>query len=187
MMKLYIQNMVCLRCKMMVKVKLEELDIVYRRVDMGEIELVDLLSEEKLYELKECLLTMGLKLIEDQKAVLVEKIKALIIEMVFYEDEFPNVKHSCYISEKLHHNYTYLSNLFSEIKGCTLESFIILKKIERVKELIVHEDLSLTDIAYKLNYSSVAHLSNQFKKVTGLNPSFFKKLRKKRENALLDV
>ncbi len=185
-MKLYIQNMVCLRCKIMVKAKLQELGIGYKRVDLGEIEIYEKLPEDKLYQLKECLLTMGLKLIEDQKAVLVEKIKSLIIEMVHYEDEFPNVKHSCYISEKLHHNYTYLANLFSEIKGCTLESFIIMHKIERAKEMILFDDISLTEIAYKLNYSSVGHLSNQFKKVTGLTPSFFKKIKQKRLNPLAD-
>ncbi len=172
--------MVCLRCKMMVKAKLEELNIAYTHVDLGEIELDGKLSDSKLSELRESLRAIGLELIENQKAILVEKIKALVIEMVHYEDEFPNVKMSVYFSEKLHHNYTYLATLFSEIKGCTLESYIIRHKIEKVKELIVHDDISLTEIAYRLNYSSMAHLSAQFKKVTGLTPSFFKKIKLKR-------
>lgn len=179
--------MVCLRCKMMVKAKLEELDISYKRVEIGEVELTEEISDTKMKELNKCLHSMGLSIIEDKKSVLVEKIKALIIEMVYYEDEFPNVKHSWYISEKLHLNYTYLANLFSEIKGCTLESFIIKHKVERAKELIVHENLSLTEVAYKLNYSSVAHLSSQFKKVTGLKPSFFKKLKQTRSHSSSEI
>ncbi len=179
-MKLYIQNMVCLRCKMMVKVKLDEMGITYKSVELGEIDLANKITGKKLDEIRKCLLTLGLVLIEDQKAILVEKINALVIAMIHDDDELPSVKYSVYISEKLHHNYTYLANLFSEIKGCTLESFIIMHKIERAKELIVYDDLSLADIAYRLHYSSPAHLSNQFKKVTGLTPSFFKELKRKR-------
>jgi AraC-like DNA-binding protein len=124
---------------------------------------------------------------DDKKAMLVEKIKNVIVEMVHYADELPETNFSDYLSEKLNHNYTYLSNLFSEVKGITIEHYIIIHKIEKVKELIIYDELNLTEIAYKLNYSSVAHLSNQFKKITGLTPSFFKKLKDKRRSPLEDV
>jgi AraC-like DNA-binding protein len=128
-----------------------------------------------------------LELMDDKKAMLVEKIKNVIVEMVHYADELPETNFSDYLSEKLNHNYTYLSNLFSEVKGITIEHYIIIHKIEKVKELIIYDELNLTEIAYKLNYSSVAHLSNQFKKITGLTPSFFKKLKDKRRSPLEDV
>ena len=179
--------MVSLRCKMLVKAKLEELHLGYTSIDLGEIDLVKEISEEKRVQLKDSLLQSGLVLMDDLKAILVEKIKAVVVEMVHYADEFPTVKHSVYIGEKLHHNYTYLANLFSEVKGITLERFIILHKIEKVKELILYDELNLTEIAYKLNYSSSAHLSNQFKKITGLTPTFFKKLKEKRQHPLEDL
>ena len=124
---------------------------------------------------------------EDKKSMLVEKIKRVIIEMVHYADEFPETNFSDFLSEKLNHNYTYLSNLFSEVKGTTIEQFIIMHKIEKVKELIIYDELNLTEIAYKMNYSSVAHLSNQFKKITGLTPSFFKKMKNYRRPSLEDM
>lgn len=179
--------MVSLRCKMVVKSCCEELGLHCGEIDLGEVELIESLSAKKQKDLKECLLRYGLLLMDDNRAILVEQIKAVVVEMVHYEDEFPSVKHSVYISEKLNKNYTYLSNLFSEVKGITLEQFIIQHKIEKVKELILYDELNLTEIAYKLNYSSSAHLSNQFKKITGLTPSFFKKLKQKRQKPLEDL
>jgi len=186
-MKLFIKNMVSLRCKMLVKAELEKLNIPYRVVELGEAELEEPISAKQHDELKTALLKAGLELMDDKKAMLVEKIKNVIVEMVHYADELPETNFSDYLSEKLNHNYTYLSNLFSEVKGITIEHFIIIHKIEKVKELIIYDELNLTEIAYKLNYSSVAHLSNQFRKITGLTPSFFKKLKDKRRSPLEDV
>ena len=186
-MKLFIKNMVSLRCKMLVKAELEKLNIPYRVVELGEAELEEPISAKQHDELKTALLKAGLELMDDKKAMLVEKIKNVIVEMVHYADELPETNFSDYLSEKLNHNYTYLSNLFSKVKGITIEHFIIIHKIEKVKELIIYDELNLTEIAYKLNYSSVAHLSNQFRKITGLTPSFFKKLKDKRRSPLEDV
>ncbi|TKK64545.1 helix-turn-helix transcriptional regulator [Ilyomonas limi] len=179
--------MVSLRCKMLVKATLNDLGIFYTNIDLGEVDLEADITEAQRDNLKANLLAAGLVLMDDQKAILVEKIKAVVIEMVHYADEFPAVKHSVYISEKLNYNYTYLANLFSEVKGITLEQYIILHKIEKVKELILYDELNLSEIAFKLNYSSSAHLSNQFKKITGLTPSFFKKLKQKRQKPLEDL
>jgi YesN/AraC family two-component response regulator len=186
-MKLFIKNMVSLRCKMLVKSELEKLGIGYKNVDLGEAELEDPISNEQQEELKAVLAKSGLELMDDKKAMLVEKIKRVIIEMVHYADEFPETNFSDFLSEKLNHNYTYLSNLFSEVKGITIEHYIILHKIEKVKELIIYDELSLTEIAYKMNYSSVAHLSNQFKKITGLTPTFFRKMKNYRRSSLEDM
>ena len=172
---------------MLVKSSLNELGIPYKTIDLGEVNLAENISAEKHMQLKNYLLNAGLVIMNDHRAIIVEQIKAAVIEMVHYSDEYPGVKHSVYISERLHKNYTYLANLFSEVKGITLESFIIHHKIEKVKELILYDELSLIEIAYKLNYSSSAHLSNQFKKVTGLTPSFFRKLKKKRRRPLEDL
>lgn len=172
---------------MLVKSELEKLNIAYKYVDLGEAELGELISNEQLEQLKAVLAKSGLELMDDKKAMLVEKIKRVIIEMVHYADEFPEINFSDFLSEKLNHNYTYLSNLFSEVKGTTIEQFIIMHKIEKVKELIIYDELNLTEIAYKMNYSSVAHLSNQFKKITGLTPSFFKKMKNYRRPSLEDM
>src|SRR6185295_9792926 len=129
----------------------------------------------------------GLELMDDKRAVLIEKIKGVIIEMVHYSDELPKMNFSNFLSEKLNHDYTYLANLFSEVQGTTIEQFIISHKIERIKELIIYDELNITEIAFKLNYSSVAHLSNQFKKVTGLSPSHFKNLKEKRRTPIEDI
>ena len=185
--KLYIKNMVSASCKMLVKTALDEMGISYKTIDLGEVEFEDSIDTAKLQLLKNRLLKWGLVVLDDHRAILVEQIKVTIIDMVHYRDEYPDLKHSVYISEKLHKNYTYLSNLFSEVKGIKLESFIIQHKIEKVKELILYNELSLTEIAYKLNYSSSAHLSNQFKKITGLTPSFFKKLKQKRLRPLEEL
>ena len=183
-MKLYIKYMVSIRCKMVVKSELDKLGLRYGVVDLGEVEIRENLSDELRDQLKTALLKSGLELMDDKKAILVEKIKNVIIEMVHYEDELPKENFSDYLSEKLDYNYTYLANLFSETKGITIEKFMILHKIERVKELLLYDELTLSEIAWKLHYSSVAHLSHQFKKITGLTPSFFKSLKDKRRSTL---
>ena len=172
-----------MRCKMVVKAELEKLGLHYLLVDFGEVEIVDSISADKREQLKNALLKSGLELMDDKKAILIEKIKSVIIEMVHYDDDKPKVNFSDYLTEKLSYDYTYLANLFSEVTGVTIEYFIIAHKIERVKELLIYDELNLTEISYKLNYSSVAHLSTQFKKVTGLTPSFYKQLKKKRRES----
>ena len=172
--------MVSLRCKMIVKEELEKLDLHEVVITLGMIEVLETITQKQQDELKENLLSSGLELLDDKKTILIEKIKNVIIEMVHYSDELPAMNYSDYISEKLKYDYTYLSNIFSEVKGITIQQFIIIHKIERVKELLLYDELNLTEIASKLNYSSVAHLSNQFKKVTGLSPSFYRQLKEKR-------
>lgn len=179
--------MVSLRCKMVVKAAAEELNIPYSNVDLGIIEIDEKLSESVLEKFKAKLLKSGLEILDDKRSILIEKIKNVVIEMVHYADEFPKVNFSTYLSEKLGYDYTYLSNLFTEVKGTTIQEFIILHKIEKAKELIMYNEMSIADIAYTLNYSSAAHFSTQFKKVTGLTPSFFKKLKKQRETDLEDL
>jgi len=186
-MKLYIKYMVSIRCKMVVKSELDKLDLHYGVVDLGEVEIRENLSDEQRDQLRTILLKYGLELMDDRKAILVEKIKNVIIEMVHYEDELPKTNFSDYLSEKLDYNYTYLASLFSETKGITIEKFMILHKIEKVKELLLYDELTLSEIAWKLHYSSVAHLSHQFKKITGLTPSYFKSLKNKRRNTLENV
>ena len=173
--------MVSLRCKMMVKEELKKLGLRYVFVDLGTIEILEDITQEQRTLLKANLLKSGLELLDDKKSILIEKIKNLITEMIHYSDELPNVNYSEYISEKLNLDYTYLSNLFSEVKGITLQQYIIINKIEKVKELLLYDELNLTEISYKLHYSSVAHLSNQFKKITGVSPSFYKQLKRKRQ------
>jgi YesN/AraC family two-component response regulator len=177
--------MVSIRCKMVVKAELAKLGIQYSSVELGKVELPKSISPEKLNTLDLALKKSGLELIDDKKSTLIEKIKNVIVEMIHYDDdEELRVNFSDYLTEKLNYNYTYLANLFSEVQGITIEHFIILHKIEKVKELLVYNELTLTEIAWKMHYSSVAHLSNQFKKVTGLSPSHFKKLKQKRRSTL---
>lgn len=172
--------MVSLRCKMLVKEELKKLGLNSVNVDLGMVEILETITPEQHEMLKRNLLHSGLELLDDKKSILIDKIKNVIIEMIHYADEVPKVKYSEYISQKLNYDYTYLSNIFSEVKGITIQQFIIIHKIERVKELLLYDELNLTQISYLLNYSSVAHLSSQFKKVTGLSPSFFKTLKQKR-------
>ncbi len=179
--------MVSTRCKMVVKDELKKMGLHFIVVDLGEIDIMENISSDQREELKIALHTSGLELMDDKRAVLIEKIKNVIIEMVHYADELPKVNYSDYIAEKLNHDYTYLSNIFSEVKGITIQQFIIIHKIERAKELMLYDELNLTEISYKLNYSSVAHLSNQFKKVTGLTPSHFKQLKDKRRSPIEDI
>lgn len=176
--------MVSIRCKMIVKSALESLGIEHKGVELGEVELVSTLSLKLSEALKTNLLKYGLELMDDKRSMLIEKIKNVIVEMIHYADELPRINNSEYISGKINYDYTYLANLFSEVQGTTIEHYIIAHKIEKVKELLVYDELNLTEIAYKLHYSSVAHLSSQFKKVTGLTPSHFKKLKEKRRNTL---
>ena len=181
-MKLFIKNMVSLRCKMVVKSEIENLGLHASSIELGEVEIAEILPDEVRDKLKLALLRSGLELLEDKKSILIEKIKNIIVEMIHYSDEPPKTNFSHYLSSKLNYDYNYLSNLFSEVKGTTIAHFIIAHKIERAKELLVYDELTLTQIAEKLHYSSVAHLSNQFKKVTGLTPSFFKQMKNKRMN-----
>lgn len=176
--------MVSLRCKMIVRSELEQLGLHIINVDLGEVEIKEDLSPNQKAKLEAALLRFGLELMEDKKSMLIEKIKNIVVEMIHYSDEPPVWNFSNYLAEKLNYDYNYLSNLFSEVKGTTIEHFIISHKIERAKELLIYNEMSLTEIADKLHYSNVAHLSNQFKKVTGLTPSFFKKMKHKRFIAL---
>ena len=179
-MKLYIKYMVSIRCKMIVKAVLDKLGLPYGLVALGETDVIGDITTQQRGQLKAALQKSGLELMDDKKAMLVEKIKNVIIEMIHYADELPTVKKSIYIESKIKRDYGYLANLFSEVTGPIIEHYIIAHKIERAKELILYNELTLTQIAYKLNYSSVGHLSNQFKKVTGLTPSYFRKLKQKR-------
>lgn len=179
--------MVSLRCKMMVREELLKLGLPYVIIELGSVEMLQDITEEQRTQLGINLLKSGLELLNDKRAILIDRIKNVIIEMIHYSDELPTTNYSDYISQKLNHDYTYLSNIFSEVKGITIQQFIIIHKIERVKELLLYDELNLTEISYKLNYSSVAHLSNQFKKVTGLSPTYFKKLKQKRHSMLENI
>jgi len=179
-MKLFIKYMVSQRCKMLVKEELNKLGLQFIVVDLGAVEIMGDLTLEQHDVLKANLLLSGLELLDDKKAILIEKIINVIVQMIHYSDEVPKENYSDFISEKLNYDYTYLSNIFSEVKGITIQQFIIIHKIERVKELLLYDELNLSEISYKMNYSSVAHLSNQFKKITGLTPSYYKKLKRKR-------
>ncbi len=169
--------MVSNRCKMAVKVELKKLGLHFIVVDMGEVELMEELTPEQKLLLNQGLLASGLELMENKKAILIEKISSVITQMIQDPDKLLKVNHSDYISEELGYDYTYLSNIFSEVRGITIQQFIILHKIERAKEFLMYDELTLTEISYQLHYSSVAHLSNQFKKVTGLTPTEFKQLK----------
>lgn len=172
---------------MAVKAELTKLGLHYIIVELGEVEIMENISVEQHDQLKEALLKSGLELMDDKKSVLIQKIKNIIVELIHYSEEPLSINFSFFLSEKLKHDYTYLANLFSEVQGITIEKYIIAHKIERVKELLVYNELSLTEISYLMHYSSVAHLSTQFKKVTGLTPSHFKQLKNKKRNMLEDV
>ncbi|MFD2561217.1 MULTISPECIES: helix-turn-helix domain-containing protein [Aquimarina] len=185
--KLFIKYMVSLRCKLLVKDELKKLGLHYVVLELGVIEILEDITKDQRRQLKKNLSKSGLELMENKKSILIEKIRNVIIEMIHYTDELPKVNYSDYISKKVGYNYTYLANIFSEVKGITIQQFIIIHKIERVKELLIYDELSLTEISYRLHYSSVAHLSNQFKKITGLTPTFYKKLKEKRKRNLEDL
>ncbi len=179
--------MVCIRCKMVVKEALTKFGLPYTTVELGEAEIQGSISELQLEQVRAALLRSGLELMDDKKSVIIQKIKNVIIELVHYSEEPLTVNLSAYLSRKLNYDYTYLANLFSEARGVSIERFFIAHRIEHVKELLVYNELSLTEIAYKLHYSSVAHLSSQFKRVTGLTPSHFKKLKDKRRSMLEEL
>lgn len=171
----------------MVKSELEKLGLHFSTIELGMVETNENISNQQKQELKSNLAMSGLELLDDKKSILINKIRNLIIEMIHYTDEMPKINYSEYISERLGYDYTYLSNMFSEVDGVTIQQFIIKHKIERAKELILYEELNLTEISFKLHYSSVAHFSNQFKKETGQTPSFYKKLGKMRKGNLEDL
>jgi AraC-like DNA-binding protein len=179
--------MVSTRCKMAVKEELKKLGLHFILVELGEIDIMENISDEQREQLKSALLVSGLELMDDKRAILIEKIKNVIIDMVHHTDEIIKTNFSDYLSEKLNHDYTYLANLFSEVQGTTIAQFLISHKVERIKELIIYDELNISEIAWKMNYSSVAHLSNQFKKVTGLSPSHFKQLKDKRRSPIEEV
>lgn len=179
--------MVSNRCKLSVKESLQTLGLHFIILELGEVEVMEELSAFQLQQLKASLKLSGLELMDDKRSVLIERIKNTIIEMVHHSDEVIKINFSNYLSEKLKYDYTYMANLFSEVQGTTIEQFIIAHKIERIKELIIYGELNFTEIANKMNYSSVAHLSNQFKKSTGLSPSHFKLLKNKRRSPIEEL
>jgi AraC-like DNA-binding protein len=179
--------MVSNRCKMVVKEELKKLGLHFIVVDLGEAEVMEDLTSPQQEQLKQALFNSGLELMDDKRAVLIERVKNVITEMIHHSDDLPKVNYSDFISEKLNYDYTYLSNLFSEVKGITIQQFIIINKIEKAKELLLYDELSLTEISYKLHYSSVAHLSNQFKKITGLTPSHYKQMKDKKRSPIEDI
>lgn len=186
-MKIYVKNMACESCKIFVQGALEELDITTVKVGLGEIETRHDVSDNDKKKLNAKMKEAGLELLEKKSGVLIEKIRKVIIDYVYKSDDKFNSKFSALLSEKLNYDYRYLANFFSEVEATTIEQYLIAMKVERIKELILFDELSLTQISYKLNYSSVAHLSNQFKKVTGLTPTHFKKLKEKRRITIQDL
>ncbi|CAM1339528.1 helix-turn-helix domain-containing protein [Tenacibaculum aestuarii] len=186
-MTLFIKNMVCNRCILVIQNELDKLGIGVKSIKLGEVILEKELTSDEKEHLDEILLDLGFEIIDDKKSRIIEKIKNLIINLVHHQDSETKVNLSELLSNELHHDYNYLSNLFSEVEGTTIEKYFIAQKIEKVKELLVYDELSLSEIAFRLHYSSVAYLSNQFKKVTGLTPSHFKKIRKDRRKPLDEV
>lgn len=186
-MKLFIKYMVSQRCKMVVKDELKKMGLHYMVVDLGEVEIMETLQDSQWQTLKEALMVSGLELMDDKRTILIEKIIHVIMEMIHVSEELPIVNYSKHISDKLNYDYTYLSNLFTEIKGITIQQFIILHKVEKIKELIIYDEFNITEIAWKMNYSSVAHLSNQFKKITGFSPTHFKQLKQKRRTPIEEI
>ncbi len=183
-MKLYVKYMVSHCCKLMVKQELNLLGLKVNNIDLGEVEIDENITMEQFHLIRTALAKNGHELLEDKRSIQIEKIKNTIIDMIHYSDEELEIKYSEYLSSKLEYDYTYLANLFSEVTGSTIQQYIIIHKIERAKELIIYNELSLKEIAYKLHYSSIAHFSNQFKKITGLSPVFFKTLKKRKRITL---
>ncbi|GFD81177.1 hypothetical protein KUL118_40390 [Tenacibaculum sp. KUL118] len=186
-MTLTIKNMVCNRCILVIQNELDKLGVGVKSIKLGEVILEKELTSDEKEHLDKVLLDLGFEIIDDKKSRIIEKIKNLIINLVHHQDSETKINLSELLSNELHHDYNYLSNLFSEVEGTTIEKYFIAQKIEKVKELLVYDELSLSEIAFRLHYSSVAYLSNQFKKVTGLTPSHFKKIRKDRRKPLDEV
>ena len=183
-MKLYIKNMVCSRCKMVVKSELEKLGLRPLAVDLGEVEIAADLEGYQRQDVHAALQKFGFALLDDKKSVIIERVKNLIVDLVQNKNNQLKTNLSDYLSRELNHDYTYITNLFTQVEGTTIEQYFIAQKIERVKELLVYDEMSLSEISYQLNYSSVSHLSKQFKKVTGLTPSHYKQLKEKKRNPL---
>ena len=179
--------MVSNRCKTAVKEELKKLGLHFVIIDLNEVEVMENISTEQRVQLQTGLLNVGLQLMDDKRAVLIEKIKTVVIEMVHHSEDMVKMNFSNFLSEKLHHDYTYLANLFSEVQGTTIEQFIIAHKVERIKELIIYDELNISEIAWKMNYNSVSHLSKQFKKATGLSPSHFKLLKNKNRTPIEEI
>ena len=172
---------------MVVKSELEKLGLHYTSVELGEAEIKENISKKKEVRLRDALLSAGLELMEDSKTIMAEKITTAIIELIYHSEKQIKVNLSDHLSEKLNHNYRYLASIFTEVKGMTIEKYYLSHKIEMIKELLIYTDLSITEIAWKMHYSSEAHLSNQFKKMTGLTPSEFKKLKYNRRLISRDI
>ncbi len=185
--KLYVKYMVSNRCKIAVKEELKKLGLHYIVVDLGEIEIMESLSDIQREQLKTALLNAGFELMDSSRAILIEKIINVIIQMVHHEEEMIKINFSEFLSKKLNHDYNYMSNIFSEVKGITIQQFIIIHKVEKIKELLLYDQLNLTEISYKLNYSSVSHLSNQFRKITGLSPSQFKNMKDRKRSPIEEI
>jgi len=179
--------MVSLRCKMVVQDELTKAGIPFHSIQLGRVDLCNNLSPSQHETLKAKLAHYGLELLDDKEAILVERIKNVVVQMVHYADELPKENYSYHISHELNYDYTYLSNLFSRVSGITIQQYFIQHRVERVKEMILYDELNMTEIAYQLQYSSVAHLSNQFKKITGLTPSEFKHLIDKKMVAIENI
>lgn len=179
-MKIYIKYMVSQRCKMLVTSELLKLGVINFKVNLGIVDILEDFKPQQMKLLRERLKFTGLEILDDKRSILVEKIKIVVIEMIHYDEDGPREVFSSYISSKLGYDYTYMSNVFSEVRGITIQNFIILNKVERIKELLLYDELSLSEISYQMNYSSPAHLSNQFKRITGLTPSYFKHVKRKR-------
>jgi AraC-like DNA-binding protein len=185
-MKIHIKFMVSLRCKMAVKEELDKLKLKHTAIDLGEVALKKNISGDDRELLRKGLLKKGLELIDDKKSLLIAKTKTTIIELIHYSEEHPKINYSDYLGEKLNYNYNHLATLFSEVTGTTIANYIIINKIERVKELLLYDELSLTEISHLMEYSSVAHLSGQFKRITGLTPTYFKKIKKYKKRIMLE-
>ncbi|MGJ1450246.1 helix-turn-helix domain-containing protein [Sphingobacterium spiritivorum] len=184
MITLFIKNMVCDRCIMVVQNELDKLGLNVKNIRLGEVILDNEFADEEKKKLEDVLISLGFELIDDKKSRIIEKIKNIIIDLVHYQENDTKTNLSDVLSNQLHHDYNYLSNLFSEVEGTTIEKYFIAQKIEKVKELLVYDELSLSEIAFRLNYSSVAYLSNQFKKITGLTPSYFKQIKEDKRKPL---
>lgn len=184
---LFIKNMVCNRCIMVVQNELDKLGLAVKNIKLGEVTLDKEPTAEEKDKLDKALVLLGFELIDDKKSRIIEKIKNIIIELVHHQNNDAKTNLSDVLSSQLHHDYNYLSNLFSEVEGTTIEKYFIAQKIEKVKELLVYDELSLSEISFRLNYSSVAYLSNQFKKVTGLTPSHFKQIKEDKRKPLDEV
>lgn len=184
---LFVKNMVCSRCIMVVQNELEKLGVEFTNIKLGEVTLTNELNLDERNSLEAVLIPLGFEVIDDKKSRIIEKIKNIIIDFLHHQDNDAKNNLSDILGKKLNHDYNYLSNLFSEVEGTTIEKYFIAQKIEKIKELLVYDELSLSEIAIRLNYSSVAYLSNQFKKVTGLTPSHFKQIREEKRKPLDEV